>query len=107
MSIEDTKVVDFISTEQDGQSVVLSISDHLEWGEDEHLLLLQEKLNTYLAFIESGAIFESYPDAEGKKIKINVICQYQPDINGLKFIRKCGEIVQGAGCGLSHEIFKT
>lgn len=47
MSIDQSETVDIISQAPDG-TVVLTISDHLEWdAENEHLLLLQEKLNSY------------------------------------------------------------
>ena len=66
MSIVETKVVDIIAVpEWEPENVILVITDHLEWGDKaqqgEHLLLLQEKINTYIAFIESGEILESYP----------------------------------------------
>jgi len=56
MSITETKVVDIIAVpEWEPDNVVLVITDHLEWGDKaqqgEHLLLLQEKINTYIAFI--------------------------------------------------------
>jgi hypothetical protein len=46
MSIENKKVVDFISINKN-EKVVLTISDHLQWDEkNEHLLKLQEKINS-------------------------------------------------------------
>jgi len=47
MSIEDQDSVDVIGVNESG-IVVLTISDHLKW-DDDHLYLLQEKINTYLA----------------------------------------------------------
>jgi hypothetical protein len=53
MSVDQTNIVDFISINSSG-NVVLTISDHLEWdNEGRHIYILQEKLNKYLAFIES------------------------------------------------------
>ena len=63
MSIEGQGSVDAIGIDQEG-IVVLTISAHLEW-DDGHLFLLQEKINTYLAFLESGEVFETYPDSKG------------------------------------------
>lgn len=42
MSIEQADVIDAIVVDKETGQVVLTISDHLEWGDD-HLLLLQEK----------------------------------------------------------------
>jgi hypothetical protein len=79
MSIEDTDTVDFISVSPD-QRVVLSISDHLEWdSENRHLLQLQQKLNAYLRFIESGEMLEKYPDAAGRPITIQLVTLHEPD----------------------------
>lgn len=66
MSIEDSKVIDIIGMAPDGSFVTLTATDHLEWGTREHLMMIQEKLNSYLAFIESGELFDTYPNAKGK-----------------------------------------
>lgn len=64
MSMTETNVVDIIAVpDWEPENVVLVITDHLEWGDKaqqgEHLLLLQEKMNTYIASIESGELLES------------------------------------------------
>lgn len=56
MSVEDLNTIDCIGIPiETPHEVNLGISDHLEWDAslDEHLYLLQEKINTYLRFIES------------------------------------------------------
>ena len=73
-----------------------------------HIPQLQEKLNDYLAFIESGEIYESYPDAHGREIEIQLICKYLPlEGEGSAFIEHAGDKIRGAGfhfrlCGLSE-----
>ncbi len=65
MSIEQTDLVDIISIDRMTGEVILTISDHLDWSDcGAHLLLLQSKLNRYLAFVESGEILQSYPKAK-------------------------------------------
>ena len=53
LSIEQTDVVDFMGIDKLTGEIVLTISDHLEWNDadEEHLWLLQEKINAYLRFI--------------------------------------------------------
>lgn len=63
MSVENTQVIDLIGFEESTGKVILTIADHLPWDDSEHLPLLQKKLISYLAFIESGEIYESYPRA--------------------------------------------
>ena len=54
--------------------VILTISDHLDWSDSSsHQLLLQVKMNRYLAFIESGEIEQSYPSAKGRAVVIEVV----------------------------------
>ena len=52
------------------------------WDDSEHLLLLQEKLNSYLAFIESGEIYESYPRAMGRQLVIDLVLKHSPSVEG-------------------------
>lgn len=104
MSIEEAQVIDIISTTKDGSSVTLTATDHLAWGGKVHLMMIQEKLNSYLAFIESGEIFESYPDSKGKEININVICKHPPDVEGLKFLNLCKEAVENAGFPFCYKV---
>ena len=107
MSVDNSSVVDAIGTEKDGSIVTLTVTDHLEWGNDEHLYKLQEKLNTYLAFIESGEILETYPEAKGKNIKISVACKYKPDEQGETFFNKCSKLIENAGFIFSYEVYGT
>ncbi|CAH0156601.1 hypothetical protein GRW89_17530 [Pseudomonas moraviensis] len=105
MSITETKVVDIIAVpEWEPDNVVLVITDHLEWGDKaqqgEHLLLLQEKINTYIAFIESGELLESYPPAKGKNPKIRINGLYELPEQGETFVDRVTEVLKGVGIGM-------
>ncbi|WP_044618999.1 DUF6572 domain-containing protein [Gynuella sunshinyii] len=103
MSIEDQDSVDVIAVNENG-IVVLTILDHLEW-DDEHLYLLQEKINTYLAFIESGEVYETYPNSKGKEFKINVVCKYEPSLTAKEFFSRCATVINQAGFQFGHEVY--
>lgn len=107
MSVDQIRVVDAISIENATGNVVLTVSDHLEWDIDtnEHLLVLQEKLNTYLAFVESGEILESYPDAEGRDVVISIACKFPPNELARNFFDRAIAVVDGAGMKLRYEMF--
>lgn len=106
MSIEQKDIIDFISTSPDGK-IVLTISDHLLWDEkNEHLLMLQEKLNSYLRFIESGEIFKSYPAAKDNSLIIEIGVQYEPNKVGLAFLNRCKETLVNAGIGFKWRQIK-
>jgi hypothetical protein len=104
MSIENAKVVDFIGTEPDSGYVTLTATDHLEWGDRDHLMKLQDKINSYLAFIESGEIFDSYPNAKGKQLKLDVVCKYEPDEEAKVFFARCKEVITNAGFEFGYRV---
>jgi hypothetical protein len=104
MSIEETSVVDAIAADAEG-FVILAISDHLSWSDDaiKHMWLLQEKINKYLAFLESGEIFDSYPHYRGQPAKIRVVGKYPLTNEALDFYKKVTPIIEGAGFGFEFK----
>ncbi|QTH15026.1 DUF6572 domain-containing protein [Pseudomonas corrugata] len=103
MSIEQTDVIDAIGVDKETGEVVLTISDHLEW-DDAHLLLLQEKINLYIGFVEAGELEDAYPNARGRKISINVVCKYSPNLRAKGFLSRVGPIVEQAGVKFSFQV---
>ncbi|MEP7238092.1 MAG: DUF6572 domain-containing protein [Ferruginibacter sp.] len=97
MSIDQLDKIDIISTTQKGE-VILHIADHLEWdNEKEHILLLQDKINAYLQFIESGEVFENYPNAINNKVAIEIIFKHEPPKSVLTYFGRFKEIVDKLG----------
>ncbi|HWY67504.1 MAG TPA: DUF6572 domain-containing protein [Terriglobales bacterium] len=106
MSVDQPRVIDFTGVDKATGEVILTISDHLDWSNsNEHQLMLQEKINWYLAFIESGEILTSYPDSRGRPVVINVVFKHKPDQHGQRFLAKAKNVVESAGFSLRHEIF--
>ena len=57
MTIEDRDTVDIIASRPDSSVVKLIVSDHLDWRDvHAHQLAIQEKVNAYVAFLESGQL---------------------------------------------------
>ena len=55
MAVDDPNCIDIIATRPGSNEVRLVIADHLDWSDAAaHWALLQEKLNGYVGFIESG-----------------------------------------------------
>ena len=105
MSVQDPHTVDFVSLGSEPNTALLVVSDHLEWAPTlEHELALQEKLNAYLSFIESGEIYARFPKAKGKRIEIRIIFQHAPDEKGRDFLRKVVGAVEDAGFHLSYQV---
>jgi hypothetical protein len=108
VSIEDVKQIDLVGIDRESGDVELTVSDHLDWRNSQaHQLALQSKLNTYLAFIESGEIYEKYPKAQGRRLVITVAGKYEPDSGGKNFLEKVKSAVEGAGFGFKYELFSV
>jgi len=106
MSVENLKVIDFASIDKEGNAI-LTISDHLQWDEsDEHLLILQNKINVYLSAIETGNFYDNYPDAKGRNVFISIIAKYKPNDNAKLFLDVTKEILQSAGYGFKFSILE-
>lgn len=98
MAVEQTDQIDYIGIENSTGDVVLTISDGLDWADPpSHLAKLQEKLNCYLRFYESGEVFESYPAARGRRIAIQVVTKHDLSAEALAFMEKAKKAIEGAG----------
>lgn len=104
MSILESSKVDMWGLPKgDPDRVVLGIADHLGWEpaeEGQHLELLQEKINTYIRFIESGELLEVVPKARGRTPAIRVIGKHALSEQGARFIDQATVVLKGAGIEL-------
>jgi hypothetical protein len=74
VGLEDPGVVDAIGLEPATGFIVLAIADGFDWTDEEaHLRALQDKLNAYFAFIQTGELKEAYPDAVGRPVRIDIL----------------------------------
>jgi hypothetical protein len=79
MSITDPSTIDALGIHQRTGEAVLTISDHLNWDDEGgHLVALENKINAYLTFVETGQISESLPDGADRAVKISLVHKYEP-----------------------------
>jgi hypothetical protein len=105
MAVDQPKVIDFISRNKKDE-IVLTISDHLDWDDTQaHLVILQDKINSYLAFLESGEIYEKYPDAKGRRQRIEITFKYAPNQLAYSFLTKATPIIEEAGFSFGFKVF--
>jgi hypothetical protein len=96
LSIEQPNVVDFVGVDKVSGAVVLTISDHLDWADDDaHVFKLQDKLNTCIRFIESGEFYDSYPDAKGRRAIIELVCRCPISTAGGAFLESVRSVLAG------------
>lgn len=101
MSIEQRDRVDAIGLDPASGKVILTISDHLDWDDEEaHLVALQEKMNAYLRFVESGELRTAYPDAVGRTPVIDVVGRVEPSRLAVQFFDRVRPILNSAGIEL-------
>jgi len=94
MSIIESGVIDSVIFSENYEDIILLITDHLDWSStQDHLLLLQEKLNTYIKFFESGQLEEDFPDSKYKAIKIMVVGKYELNEKATAFFNSACEFL--------------
>ncbi len=100
MTVEQVESIDFIGV--DKKKVSLLIVDHLEWGQNDenHLFLLQEKVNAYLRFFESGEIYRKYPNSRNRDVELEIVFNHLPSKKGYWFLDQLQPILARAGVKL-------
>ena len=94
MSVVETDNIDAIGVDKEMQRVFLSIVDSLDWDNDNvHLFTLQEKINTYLYFIESGELLKAFPESRDFAITIELILKHVPNDQAIAFFDKTIQIL--------------
>jgi hypothetical protein len=103
MSLDNLEVVDAVGTEKNSDTVVLNLLDAWDWDDErEHLIALQDKLNAYLAFVESGQIYEDYPTAAGKALRIDIISRFPVPDAALYFLEKAATVASQLGITITQ-----
>lgn len=112
MSIDQERVIDSINTTPDSKEILLSITDHLSWGNSsdtkDHIYKLQQKIKAYLDFVEDGEFGEKYPEHKDKPITIKIIAKYELPSDDIvkKFYEYALKIVTDAGMKFNFSVFK-
>ena len=80
LNIENTDTIDGMAYEQETSSLILLLADGMDWSDtNRHLLLLQEKLNTYIWYIDSEQYKEKYPNVKRIELRVNFLFE-EPEI---------------------------
>lgn len=107
MALSDTNTIDTIGTMRDSGEVILTLIDEQDWvNEEDHLVLLQDKINAYIRFVESGEVFESYPDARGRNVVIEIVGKCPLVDAAEAFVKRATEILQEANLELRFRLFE-
>jgi hypothetical protein len=106
MTVDQTGVVDFLGVDKTSGEVNLTISDHFVWDENEgeHLLLLQEKINFYLAFILDGQLHTDFPHLQNKPVTIRLFGAYPLSEQAQRFFDLAKGRIEEAGVQLKFKL---
>jgi hypothetical protein len=106
MPLEVANKVDAIGIDVESGEVVLTIADSWDWrDEPTHLHALQMKFNSYLDFIETGQLLESYPSAEGRNVTICIVFRMAPTESAQQFLATAIKVAAENGCRLIWQQF--
>ena len=93
MSLEKSTTVDAVGIENGTGWTVLTIADAWDWAhEHDHLHALQDKLNTYFEFVETGQVWDLYPASRGRQLVIDVVSRFPPPESATEFFRKAASV---------------
>jgi len=105
MGLENPDVIDVAGMERDGSAIVLTIADAWDWTDEQaHLVALQRKLDAYLAFIETGQVFDVYPEAEGRRVVIDVLTSVPASAAGLELLGMAHAVARSFGASVTHRV---
>jgi hypothetical protein len=106
MSVQETNIIDIVSLGDEG-TVVLSVSDHLDWGsETDHLYLLQEKINTYCNYVGSGQLYDEYPKARDRSVVISVVLFFEPTPRAVLFFDRVKKALDAEGYVFGYKMYE-
>ena len=104
MSLDKIKMVDAIGLDRADGTVVLSIVDSKKWiDEAEYLRALQDKINAYFEFIESGQVIADYPYANGRALRINIVSKTPMSSSALEFLGRASMVGAQINVTISHQ----
>ncbi|MBN8703771.1 MAG: hypothetical protein J0M08_11990 [Bacteroidetes bacterium] len=107
MSIIDKIKIDAVGTDKLTGEIILTIFDHLDWENVQfHLESLQDKLNSYIEFIEGKQVFEDYPDSKDGRLVIEIVSKYEYSTEGLDYLKKVKPIIQSIGADVRQRLHK-
>ena len=108
MSIVDANKVDMIGIPKENTDLIrLGITDHLNWKNDtfDHLYLLQEKINSYIRFIESKEVYEAFPESKGiNNFLIEIFFLYEIPTECIEFLEKVKNVLININTSLRYEV---
>lgn len=86
--VDNPNVLDVVGINEKTQAIELHIKDEFDFSnQEEHLVMLQNKLESYLNFVQTGGLEETFQEeAFSRRIYFVINFSYEPDNNTLEFL---------------------
>ncbi len=110
MAVTNPDSIDGIQINKQTGAALLLIRDDLGWSEKveyAHLMALQNKVNLYVDFVESGRLFSEMPAAKKRPVEILVVFSHAPTAQGEEFFRVVNDILKDTDIRLSYRVEET
>ncbi len=107
MAITEKDVIDSVAYENN--QLLLQLYDHLDFDEEfekDHLLMLQDKLNTYIWYIDSKQYEDTYSQKRFDGFTIRVFFMFEPSELCIKFISHVNERLSNTGIRVEYAVEK-
>ncbi len=101
MALGNIETIDSIDVHNPTGDLVLSIFHERPWEEDDHLLLLQSKINTYLAFVCDGQLASDCPEHADRNVRVQIAYKFEPGHEGVQFVEQAKAVLSKHGVSLS------
>ena len=103
MSVVDNKTVDGVALTDDNKGIILLITDHVDWSDEyRHLVMLQEKINVYISFLEARQYEEIYKEEVITYGVIEIHFLYNLTGNAEKFLQSVQNQVAELGIKIQY-----
>ena len=105
MSVLDSETIDGMAVDEKEKALILLISDHLDWkNEYDHLLRLQNKINSYITFCEEHQYTEFYEEDMIEQAVFEIHFEYEPPKKAMNFLEQVQRQVNELGITIECHI---
>ena len=94
--VEQPGVIDAVAINAQKTEVLLALVQHLPWNERTKALI-ERKVPTYVASVESGDLKRRYPQADGLAVVIEIAYFEEPDSAALLYLAQLEEQLKSKG----------
>lgn len=101
------KIVDLVALDEKNEIVHLIIMDEDTWDDPrQHIDALQEKVLTYVTFVENGTFYRKYPKAQVMGFMIKAVFLNKPNSEGEKFIEEIADVLLDTGYRFEYVVYE-